>query len=261
MIDTILFDLDDTLIVEWKSAEESFIDTIGLIDNNIDPDEFVKIIREQARELWYKLPTIDYCLKVGISSYEALWADFSGENENIKQLNALVDKYRFEAWNNALSIFNIKNPEISHRLSNEFKRIRNTRHELFPETLDVLNVLKPNYKLGLVTNGTPDLQWKKINGGNLRHFFNFIAISGDYGYGKPDERLFNAAIIGMESEKSNTIMVGDRLKTDIAGALQTGLKTIWINRNGFDRHDDIKPDFELQNLSDIEKILSAGIYA
>ena len=56
-MEAILFDLDDTLIVEWKSAEESFIETIGQIDSHVNADEFLKTIREQARELWYKLPT------------------------------------------------------------------------------------------------------------------------------------------------------------------------------------------------------------
>jgi|GEM_PF-6869847 len=49
-IDTILFDLDDTLIVELKSAEESFAETIRQIDSQINVDEFVKTIRKQAKE-------------------------------------------------------------------------------------------------------------------------------------------------------------------------------------------------------------------
>jgi putative hydrolase of the HAD superfamily len=259
MIDTILFDLDDTLIVEYQSADDSFIETLNLIETQINMNEFIKTIRRQARELWYKLPTIDYCLKVGISSWEALWADFTGENEYLKQLNHLAANYRFETWNKTLLKFNINNPDMAFKLSNEFKRIRNSKHHLYPDTLEVLKILKPCYKLGLITNGAPDLQWKKINGSNLKHYFDCIVISGEYGYGKPDPRLFYAAINGLKAGKSNTIMIGDSLDSDIKGAKDFGLKAIWINRNN--DSGEIKPDYQIDNLLKIKDILNISFTA
>jgi putative hydrolase of the HAD superfamily len=157
-MDTILFDLDDTLIIEWESAEESFIETIVQLDQNIDKDGFLRTIRKQARDNWYKLPTIDYCLKIGISSWEGLWADFTGESEELKDLRNLSAKYRFETWHQTLINFNINDPEIAEKLSLDFKRIRHTKHRLFYETIDTLDKLKKTYKLGLITNGAPDLQ-------------------------------------------------------------------------------------------------------
>jgi putative hydrolase of the HAD superfamily len=277
-MDTILFDLDDTLIVEWKSADESFTETISRINDPIDPDEFIKTIRETARELWYQLPTIDFCRKIQISSWEGLWADFSGDEESFKKLREVSAAYRFETWHQALSKFNIHNPEIAAGLSLEFKRIRNTKHILFPETEAVLDKLRGLYKLGLITNGAPDLQWKKIDGGNLRQYFDCIVISGEHGYAKPDERLFDIAMKGLKSEKSGTLMVGDTLKSDIKGAQDYGMKTIWINRDNKDykvnkvnkvyreerdkKNDrgngdilEIKPDFEITSLSEIFYVL------
>ena len=258
MIDTVLFDLDDTLVVEYRSADEAFIETINLIEHRIHKDEFIKAIRYQAREQWYKLPTIDYCLKVGISSWEALWADFTGEQENLKQLKSLADTYRFETWNETLHRFNINNSEVAFKLGNEFKRIRNSKHVLYPDTLDILNFLKPVYKLGLISNGAPDLQWKKINGSNLKHYFDCIVISGEHGYGKPDARLFSAAMNGLKAAKSRTIMIGDSLESDIKGAKNFGLKTIWINRNNHPTCD-LKPDYEIDYLLKIKDILSESL--
>jgi putative hydrolase of the HAD superfamily len=253
-MDTILFDLDDTLIVEWKSAEESFIETISRIDYPVNADEFIKTIRETARELWYKLPTIDFCRKIQISSWEGLWADFSGEDEPFKKLRDVSAAYRFETWNQTLSKFNINSSEIAHKLSLEFIRIRNTKHILFPETRDTLDKLKNLFKLGLITNGAPDLQWKKIDGGNLREYFDCIMISGEHGYAKPDQRLFEDALKGLKSEKSCTIMVGDSIIKDINGARDFGLKTIWINRNK-NEAEGITPDFEITDLSEIYDII------
>jgi putative hydrolase of the HAD superfamily len=253
-MDTVLFDLDETLIVEWKSAEESFIETISQLNWSTDPDEFVKAIKEKARELWHKLPTIDFCRKIGISSWEALWADFTGESEYYKKLRELSAGFRLETWRQTLNQFKVYDPEIANVLSLEFKRIRNTKHRLFPEAAAVLDKLKGLFKLGLITNGAPDLQWKKINGGNLRQYFECIVISGEHGYAKPDERLFNVAMTGLKSRKSGAYMVGDNILKDIKGAQDFGLKTIWVNRDMNDAKG-ISPDHEINDLTEILNIL------
>jgi len=254
VFDTILFDLDDTLIVEWESAEKSFIETLEQSDIQVDKTEFLKVIRKQAKENWYKLPTIDYCLKIGISSREALWADFSGEDFQYVELRKLSGAYRFDTWSQALMMFNINNSKIAERLSSEYKRIRNSKHILFPETIEILQKLKGKFKLGLITNGAPDLQWKKINGGNLKHYFDFIAVSGEQGYAKPDSRFFDIVVNALVSTSERTIMIGDNLRTDIKGGLDYGLKTIWINRSGI-KNNDIKPDYEITNLLELISIL------
>ena len=256
IFDTILFDLDDTLLVELKSAEEAFAETVEILNSHIDKNEFVKSIIAQARINWYKLPAIEYCLRIGISSREGLWADFTGENENLKILRSLSVKYRLDTWHETLIKFGINDPAIAEKLSCEFIRIRNNKHVLFPEVKDVLDKLKDRFKLGLITNGTPDVQWNKINGGNLKQYFKFIAVSGEQGYAKPDRRLFDIVISGLNSDKSAAIMIGDSINTDIKGAKDYGISTVWINRNKV-KSDSIKPDYEITNLTGILKILSA----
>jgi putative hydrolase of the HAD superfamily len=256
IFDTLLFDLDDTLIVEWGSAEESFLETIDQLDFQIDKIEFLEVIRKQARENWYKLPTINFCRNIGISSWEALWADFTGDDEQYTKLRELSSGYRFDTWYQALTRFNISDAIIAERLSSEFKRIRKSKHILFPETIETLKKLKNEFKLGLITNGAPDLQWKKINGGNLKHYFDYIAISGELGFAKPDKKLFDIVIKELGSIPECTIMIGDSLSTDIKGGKDSGLRTIWINRTG-NKTDEIKPDYEVTNLLEILKIITA----
>jgi putative hydrolase of the HAD superfamily len=207
--------------------------------------------------LWYQLPTIEYCLNVGISSWEALWAEFIGENINLKQLYNLADEYQFSAWNNALIRFNIHNLKLAGELRKKFKKIRNSKHKLYPETIEVLEQLKLFYQLGLITNGAPDIQWKKINGSMLKDYFDCIIISAEHGFGKPDTRLFQIAIEKLKSAGENTIMVGNSLDTDIKGAQNAGIRTIWINReNKVKAYEEIHPDFETDNLLKIIEILA-----
>jgi putative hydrolase of the HAD superfamily len=254
-IDAILFDLDDTILVELKSAEESFIETIRQIESGINSDQFLKTIRKKAKENWYKLPTIDYCLKIGISSREGLWADFTGDGTQLAKLRELSAGYRFDTWNQTLIEFNITNEKLAERLSRDFKRIRNTKHILFPESIYVLQKLQGKFKLGLITNGTPELQWKKIKGGGLKKYFQSIAIAGEHGYAKPDRRLFEVAIKGIGSGPDNTVMIGDSLHTDIKGGRECGLRSIWVNRDG-EKADAINPDFEINNLSAIFDVIT-----
>jgi putative hydrolase of the HAD superfamily len=251
----LLFDLDDTLIVEWKSAESSFIQTIVQSGYSIDPADFVKTIRAQARELWYQLPTIDFCLKIGISSWEALWADFSGDDPEFGMLRELAPDYRLQSWYNSLKKYGIDSLASAGKLSNLFKLIRNEKHILYPETADTLHLLKRNYRLGLITNGALDLQWKKIEGGRLKGFFDTITISGELGFAKPDARIFSEALVKLGAKKEETLMVGDTLGTDIKGAQELGIKTAWINREK-KPVGDIVPDHQIISLTELVGILN-----
>jgi len=254
-LEAILFDLDDTLILEWKSAKDSFIETIEVLNSDIDKNEFVVTIIEEARKIWYNYPTIEYCRNIGISSWEALWADFNGEGKELKELRGYVKDYRERSWQNALLKYGITDPEMARQLSEAFKRIRNTKHILFPDTLECLENLGSKYKLGLITNGTPDIQWKKIEGGGLTKYFNHILISGEFGIGKPDPRIFQEMLDKIDCNKSNAVMIGDSLKSDIGGSGEFGLNNIWLNREG-KISKEVKPDHEIATLQSINKIIN-----
>lgn len=253
----IFFDLDNTLIIEKRSVRDSFRDTIKVLDSTINRNKFIDTILHEARILWYDIPVIDYCLNIGISSWTALWADFDGEDENLKFLKSISSEYRKVTWNNALLSFGIRDISLAIKLSDNFKRIRNTNHHLFSDTINCLKKLKCNYKLGLLTNGAPDIQWKKINGGQLKPYFESIVISGEYGYGKPDIRIYQEMLKQLQCQAKYAIMIGDSLRTDIAGAKKCGINTVWLNRdNKKNNQPDLVPDFEIKSLNELEEIFN-----
>ena len=249
-IKAILFDLDDTLLVEKNSAKESFIETICSIDFKADKEEFVGVIKEEARKLWYEMPVNDYCLKIGISSWEGLWADFDGDNDNLRYLKAHALEYRRNTWINALSRYGIASSLLAEELGEKFKAIRNTKHNVSPDALSCLEQLKPYAALGLITNGAPDIQQKKIKGSGLSHFFKSIVISGEYGVAKPDASIFNEVLRQLRYPAAHALMVGDTLKTDIQGAVNAGIRSVWVNRNNKETDTGkLKPDYEINDLS------------
>jgi putative hydrolase of the HAD superfamily len=254
----VLFDLDDTLIIEKASAEAAFTVVSGHVSNKygIDPLMFQSSARRNARKVWYSLPAHPYCKRIGISSWEGLWAEFEGDHKMLRSLASYKDYYRFTSWYNTLLEFNINDKDFAGRLSELFCSERRKRHVLFPETVSVLENLYAEYHLGLVTNGAPDLQRTKINGAGLERYFRHIIISGEVNVGKPDRKIFEIALKMFGARGENTVMVGDSPDKDIAGAAASGIKTVWLKRDsGTCEEHAIKPDFIIGDLNELIPLL------
>ena len=256
-IRSILFDLDDTLVVEEASAVAAFLATCEQAHEKygIDSEALHQSVRSHARELWRASATITYCRAIGISSWEGLWARFLGNDPNLKRLRAWGATYRREAWFRALTDHGVKDLSFAERLSDVFPSERRERHVVFSDVENSLTNLRDIYQLALVTNGAPDLQREKIQKANLAQFFDTILISGEVGVGKPDCRIFKLALEALASSPSEAMMVGDSLTRDILGAQRAGLKGIWLNRSRNDTTNQITPDFQITNLSQIHKLL------
>jgi len=219
-IRNIFFDLDDTLVIEEDSADAAFLATCERAHekHGIDPKALHQTVRYHARELWRASETITYCRAIGISSWEGLWALFLGNDPNLKSLRAWAPTYRREAWSRALADHGVNDSVFAEQLSAIFWLERRSRHVVFSDVEDNLRNLRENYRLALVTNGTPDLQREKIQGANLAQFFDTILISGEVGTGKPNYRIFELALEALGALPSETVMVGDSLTRDILGA-------------------------------------------
>lgn len=257
-IRSILFDLDDTLVVEGAAADAAFLATCERADekHGIDPEALHQSVRYHARELWRASTTITYCRAIGISSWEGLWARFFGSDPNLKRLRAWAPTYRRKAWFSALADHGVSDLSFAEELSATFLLERRARHTLFSDVEDSLTHFREIYQLALVTNGAPDLQREKVQGANLAQYFNTILISGEVGVGKPDCRIFGLALNALAASPSETAMVGDSLTRDILGAQRAGLKGIWLNRSGSEAADQVTPDVQITSLSQLHKRLS-----
>ena len=81
--------------------------------------------------------------------------------------------------------------------------------------------------------------------------------------GKPSPILFELAMADLGTIAKNTVVVGDRLETDILGGLRAGCKTILIT-TGVDRassiqHKSIQPDHIVQDLTELTNLLHNGL--
>lgn len=250
--------MDDTLVQEKATVASVFLGTCRLATDRygIPAEELQATIRETCRSIWQNSPAREYCLRIGISSWEGLWGKFDGNDENLKILKQWAPTYRIESWHKSLLQHKIDDKNFATELADAFQATRRKHHNVFDDSIAALNTFRSNYKLGLLTNGAPDIQWDKILGAGIDKYFDSIIVSGDIGIGKPDPRIFETMLSRLEGIRNNTVMIGDSLRSDIGGAQGAGIKAIWINRNNLINDGPIVPDMEIKNLSQLNSILS-----
>ena len=257
-VKAVIFDLDDTLLLEVPSAEAAFLATCEMVRDTygIDPDAFHQRLRHDARTLWHASPERELIERISISHWEGLWAKFEGHDPAMTRLRQWAVTYRQQSWRRALQAFNINDPAFADTLSREFRRQRETRHVVFDDARPLLNQLQGRFKLGLMTNGLSCLQREKITGSGLAPYFDAMVIAGDVGVSKPDARIFHALLRQLQVTPTQAIMVGNSVKGDIAGAQAVGMKAVLIHRGRVHGADDsIIPDHLICHLDQLPDIL------
>lgn len=94
----------------------------------------------------------------------------------------------------------------------------------------VLQSLRPGWRLGIVTNGRPDIQARKVRALGLDALVDTVvfATACGTGVGKPDAAPFQAACRRLGVTPAQAVFVGDDPDCDIAGAHGAGMQTIWL---------------------------------
>lgn len=97
----------------------------------------------------------------------------------------------------------------------------------FDANAPVLERLAQRYRLGIVSNFYGNLPTVCDNA-NVRRYFGVIVDSAQVGFLKPDPRIFLAAAEKLGITPGRTVMVGDSLARDMAGARAAGMAHIWL---------------------------------
>jgi phosphoserine phosphatase len=232
----ILFDLDDTLIVEEPAADAAFLATaeVAAARYPVDAAALARTARMRAREVWRAGPAYAYGEgTIGMSSWEALWCRWEGETPEVRLCREWAAGYRTEAWRIALADHGVSDPSLAEELGRCFGEERRLRHRAFADTRPALAELRATHRLALVTNGASCLQREKLAGTGLsERDFDAVVISGDVGIAKPKPEVFAHALALLGVGASQTVMVGDSLERDVRGAEACGIRGIWLNRDG-----------------------------
>lgn len=256
MIRAILFDLDETLILDEAVSEHAFREAafVAAQRYSLDLERLTITAQASARRLWTESPQYGYALQIGHSAFEGLWAGYS--QPELQGLREWTPGYRLAVWREALADQGISDENLLFELADAWRTAR-ALYPRFPEVDGLLSALAPQYRLGIVTNGVPDLQRAKLQGSNLAPQFQAVAVSGELGVGKPDRAIFQWICERLEVEPAACVMVGDNPERDVAGAIQAGMRSVWVDR-GFKPPDRRYPaDLEVKNLLELLPWLGA----
>ncbi len=126
----------------------------------------------------------------------------------------------------------------------------------FPEVNETLNKLKErNYKLSILSNGTPSLLNELVKSNNLENIFDDIFSVEEVKTYKPDPNVYNIPIKKYQLEKNDFAYLSANT-WDVSAAGNYGFNAVWINRNNkvFDNLDYV-PKYQVENLSKLIEIL------
>jgi putative hydrolase of the HAD superfamily len=129
----------------------------------------------------------------------------------------------------------------------------------FPQAQEILAQLKTDHNLSLavVSDAQSAYAVPELRRAGLAEYFAPIVISGDYGYRKPDPRLFQAALNKLKIGPEEAIFIGNERFRDILGARQVGMKTILFCPNGDPGGSpETEPDYLLHQYADLPRAIA-----
>ena len=205
----LLIDLDDTILAFSLSAEPCWREVAERHSPALaaGPDELFAAIRRAAERFW-RDPLRDDRGRLDLT-----WARRNIVGLALRELGEPI--------------------ATGAAIADDYASLREERVTLFPGALSALHELRAReVRLGLVTNGSSDSQRGKIERFELEPLFDAICVEGEQAAGKPDPRIFQAALDALDTAAEDAWMVGDNLERDVGGAQALGIHGIWCDWAG-----------------------------
>ncbi|MRX38822.1 noncanonical pyrimidine nucleotidase, YjjG family [Flavobacterium sp. LC2016-23] len=177
---------------------------------------------------------------------QACWKLYQHDKITHKELRYNRLKFSFDALNHEISDRDID------AIANDYIELLTENNYLFDGAIEVLEYLKPKYRLHIITNGFAGVQDKKIRNAQLSDYFVTITNSELAGVKKPNSIIFDYALNLAQAAKENSIMIGDCLDADVNGALNAGLDAIFFNDKKIEAPENIK---QINHLLELKKYL------
>ena len=160
----------------------------------------------------------------------------------------------YEILSRAFEHYGIVDEVMIEEMSHTFLELKPVTIELIPGALNTLRSLRERgTKLGLITNGTGEIQRTKVRKAGLEPLFDCILIAGEFGTAKPDPRVFTHTLEQLRVGPDQAWMVGDNLMNDVGGAQAVGIYGVWVDRRDRGLREDsaVRPDRIVQSITEL----------
>ena len=166
-----------------------------------------------------------------------------------------IDKevLRFSRLDDTFKALNLSIPsDLISILSDEYITSLSTFNHLFEGTLEILEYLKPKYKLHIITNGFKEVQQGKLKKSGIAPYFDTVTNSEMVGVKKPNRKIFDHALALAKASVDASLMIGDNLEADILGAKNMGMDALCFNYHKAKIPDGI---IAIKKLSELKQYL------
>ncbi|MFD2907312.1 YjjG family noncanonical pyrimidine nucleotidase [Flavobacterium ardleyense] len=221
----VFFDLDHTL---WDFDKNSGF-------------AFDTIFKEQG----FTIDVADF-LEVYIPRNQHYW--------KLYQVNKISrDDLRYYRLKDVFDALKFKVSDIDiERVSEDYINYLPEYNHLFDGAIELLDYLKPNYNLHIITNGFASAQARKLKNSNLEQYFETITNSELAGAKKPHRNIFEFALSLANASKTDSLMIGDSYEADVIGAQEAGIEAIFFNEQKVEVETDVH---QISHLLELKIIL------
>ena len=143
---------------------------------------------------------------------------------------------------------------LAHEMALAYAVQREEAIEPFPGAIDTLRTFRErSVQLALLTNGGAEIQRRRIGRHQLVPLFDYILIEGEFGVGKPDERVYLHVLDQLKVLPHEAWMVGDNLEWEVAIPQRLGMFAIWLDFAGvgLSESSSIHPDRIIRTLPEL----------
>ncbi|WP_288529761.1 YjjG family noncanonical pyrimidine nucleotidase [uncultured Secundilactobacillus sp.] len=223
---TLLFDIDDTLL-DFQASEAA-------------------ALRQLFVEMEQPLTAADAAYYHRVNA--ELWQRY--ERGDITRPALLIERFNRLFEHMGQSGVDARQAEATYR------RHLAAGHTVLPYAREVLQTLTRDHQLYVITNGIAATQRRRLRESGLVDYFNKVYISEVVGAKKPDPQFFESVAADITHfDKQRALVIGDSLSSDILGAAQFNVDSIWFNPARTVNASDVQPTFEVADLRQIPKIV------
>ncbi len=221
----VFFDLDHTLWDFEKNSALAFQKILVEFDSSFDHETFVS-----------------HYVPINIKYWEAFRMEkISKEKLRYGRLRDVFDIMEMDVSNENIDM-----------ISAQYIETLPYYNHLFEGALEMLDYLRENYTLHIITNGFAEVQQQKIDNAKIGHYFSTVTNSESSGCKKPNPKIYAFALNLATAQKPQCVMIGDCMVSDVKGAIDFGIDAIHFSPNAYLENDNFK---RISHLSELKNYL------
>ncbi|MBF0753966.1 MULTISPECIES: YjjG family noncanonical pyrimidine nucleotidase [Jeotgalicoccus] len=183
-----------------------------------------------------------------------------GVFESFAEIDERLWKQQKEEVLSVADVMNIRFKELSESLNMDFDsdlakahfgNLLGEQHIMEPGIEEMLRKISADCKIYAASNGVLTMQENRLKLSGLKRYFTDLFVSDDLGHAKPDISFFTKSMKRADLYPNEILMVGDSLVSDIAGAHNAGIDSVWYNPYRLENDSQIQADYEINHLHDL----------